>query len=687
MPEPITAPARRLRSARLPVLVAAVALLVGACAGAAQQAGPASSPAPAPTAPATTPPSPPSTEPAPESAPESSAPAPEPATEPATDRGDARWRAVEELIPADGTITPEVALTAYATVYGPTSGAPGVDVPEQPAIIRSGSEVLRWVSAHWEQLPPESRADIQAAATETPPSGLRGLRTGQQPVDRCGYVVFAPSNAPEIEPWRQAVQSALATIEHEWGPLGIPVELSFGAKSNVYADASPIAPDCAAPATGCHIRIHRGLVQADASEHAPTLVHELIHCFQLATVPVERFSSIASWQVEGIAEWAAVHFGGPRPDDLSWWTRYLDTPEESLYARTYSANGFFHTLEALGTDPWQGWRQAALLNNRSAYDAYVGAVRQQFEDSWASGFVRDPGLGEAWDQYPALAPASQPALAESAVISGSDLRVEAAPVSSRLERVDVSQADVVRLLVGGAGRGRLAWATGEETVLAGTPTPIERCALAEGCVCPDGTAIEAYAGDSVLVAISGIEQLTEVIVIGLTLEEACNGASPTVETGTIPAALHVDPCVVGTWQNGAFTIPGPDPAYTLTGGEGAVITVTDVGGLEVDLGPMQPMVAYDPQLDATVATTSSGVGRATITAEAGAWTVSAADIASVLGRLEISGPATVSRDVAGGPGLFVALMSGTYECAANALSISTPDPVTGTAVTVGFTRT
>ena len=153
------------------------------------------------------------------------------------------------------------------------------------------------------------------------------------------------------------------------------------------------------PAAHCTIELSV-LPHTDGGLRA-TVAHEVFHVFQFVMAgslanfyrPPEK-----NWLIEGSATWVEAELVKYAPGAHEWWLRYLGSPDTALFARTYSAVGFFGHLAASGISPWARFKAMfAAESSAAAYEAAVGG-NKVFLNSEASVFFREPAFGPAWDQ-------------------------------------------------------------------------------------------------------------------------------------------------------------------------------------------------------------------------------------------------------------------------------------------------
>lgn len=129
-----------------------------------------------------------------------------------------------------------------------------------------------------------------------------------------------------------------------------------------------------------------------------TLAHGVAHCHQGFLAPdVAAYRAEPGWTIEGGADWAGVSLA--LVAEPTHWEEYL-TVEASLFARAYSAMGWWFHLEHLGRDVWTALRTiwTGAQDSRSAYVAAGGDLDDVY-DAWAASMTRIPAFGDVWDVH------------------------------------------------------------------------------------------------------------------------------------------------------------------------------------------------------------------------------------------------------------------------------------------------
>jgi hypothetical protein len=264
-----------------------------------------------------------------------------------------------------------------------------------------------------------------------------------------------------------------------------------------------------------------------------TIAHEMFHCFQDDLISKLGKGNLSvsgppGWIMEGQAQWVGENIAGPTFDGGAKWGSYLTTPEYSLFVREYDAVGFYQHMSEEGIDPWgrfdamiTAWEGGSSGSgaNSDAFKA-AGALADTFLDTWASGFFRDPSLGDAWyAQGPWTVHVA--ANIHEVTLAPGDVQSRAAPpVTSQLWTV-TSASDIVEV----HGQNRVRMHVGSLPEL-----PVEQrwlCTKSGGCECPPGKSysgpdLENTGGETEIdFGITGSLAASSVTVTGHSLDEFC----------------------------------------------------------------------------------------------------------------------------------------------------------------------
>jgi hypothetical protein len=160
----------------------------------------------------------------------------------------------------------------------------------------------------------------------------------------------------------------------------------------------------AGPAAACEVEL--AVLPHTNGELRDTVAHEVFHAYQAVMAgTLENFNRPENdWLIEGSAEWAESQLIAKDRSARHEWARYLRSPGTQLFARTYSAVGFFGHMASSGISPWGRLAQMfAATSAAASWEAGI-AGNTKYLDSEASAFFREPALGAAWDQSGANVP-------------------------------------------------------------------------------------------------------------------------------------------------------------------------------------------------------------------------------------------------------------------------------------------
>jgi hypothetical protein len=595
-------------------------------------------------------------------------------------------RLAAEAATPDGAVPLETALAGFSLAFG---ALPGVELPDGPAGDVDGTAAMDWMAQHLDELTPEQRAAVDIALTPLDgngnpvlppaPAGRSALPQADAEVRGCYGEVPLFEDVPSSRRYRRVVDRAVFLVEERLGPLLATPYVGFGPGSHL-ADAAGYAPDCDSTATSCTIRITPFGASAPTDRLLQFLVHEVVHCFQAATIPIRDHQRRPAWLKEGFPTYAGLALGGDGPL-TSWWRTYLTHPWRSLYSQSYEALGFFALIEASGQDPFLTFRSAyydATLEGE--FRGAAGSAYDVVMSTWASSFARESDRGLAWDATgPLITPHVYDRGDSVAIAEGEQWALGAGDVASQLAHLTLD-AEVITTSVAPGTFGRLGFDSHDDVELrAGDDV---WCNRDGGCECPEGspgagTATSPVPSIGVLVAITGWGAAGGLIEVrGMSLDDLCG------EAPEVPPA--VEACLVGTWVSDAFVDPGPIPDYDAVGGDGAVVVIAADGTVDYDLDPMASLVSFDTQIDIGFESASFGEAHGHITATGGVVTLVDLDDTLTYHTLSVGG---LQNELPAGPAALIYLASTTtYTCAGDQLVTTQPDVIEGGTIQITFQR-
>jgi von Willebrand factor type D domain len=390
------------------------------------------------------------------------------------------WERTLDGIRPDGSITPQLALRAFAIAYGPL---PGVKRPPGPlGVPDTGTDAIALVASVWERLTRAQQAAIERAvgARHAPGSPLQG-RSAE-----------AGGTLTE-DPLLTGLAKKYADYYSARMPSPVPVMKVYKTSEDFGPEAHTVGVDAAgnwasgAPTASCVIRVApKGMAllknPTGAKAFEYVVAHEVFHCFQFMMYTGTR----VPWLREGLADWASYrvtgYTGGTHYPD------YLKTPTRPLFGRSYDAVGFWGRIEEVG-----GWDSLwatipgimAEPNQDTAY-ALAGGTNPGFLGTWPSAAWRMKGAGSAWNQlspYP-VSTSDVPVL--GGVIIGSALlqQVWRHSLSQYLVLPDPNRPLVN--VVGSEGHLRAGTYTQDFGLIFGQNADNAWFCFAGKCECPDG---------------------------------------------------------------------------------------------------------------------------------------------------------------------------------------------------------
>lgn len=323
------------------------------------------------------------------------APAPD---EPAAP-GTSRWDRLLDRTGDDGEITVDMAVDAFSLAVAPLPGA-SVEPDASDPPIHDATLAVSWALRHFDELTPDQQAAVGRALS--PAEGRAGFRAGAAPKIGCYGQVVATGDSPDAGPIRQVADGLITELEGRLAgaitlvaPTYILLDHRDLGLGTAYTWADPGDCDENAMAT-CTIHLSAKAEASDPTTLRGILAHELMHCFQFQYLGVAAYE-MPDWILEGAPAWVGEDIAGGTPISTPWWTKYLTTPERSLYSRSYDAIGFYAHLDEIGIDPWT--RFTAIYDGFSFEPAWeaAGASSGSFLESWPSSTLRRTDIGRAWD--------------------------------------------------------------------------------------------------------------------------------------------------------------------------------------------------------------------------------------------------------------------------------------------------
>ncbi len=434
---------------------------------------------------------------------------------------------LDEIAP-NGDVSRSTALAAFSIAVTPL---PGVSVPAGPpgTELFSGTEPVRWLRSYESTLSAEQR---KVAKPYLHPSAAAGAAAGlgDGATTAVAVAVARSGAAPASERLADATQAAeqaeiakmLSLLAAHLGPLGYtpPAVIMPDPQGTAYAQAVRRDED----PSKCDMQFFPKGVALSGVNLDFVVAHELFHCYQDKTDAAAMVGHTGAWWIEGTACWAALAITGAAGPMYDHWNEYLQSPEKSLFSRSYDAFGFFEQIQSAGADPWPlVLKLVSASSDKDRYAFLVADVTPGYQQVAASAFFREPSIGPAWDMtgpgIPSTKTTSYPGIGPGQSVSASAYADAIANVTSHADVTSV-RAD---------GYVRVAAESGLDRVVASGAT-LDLCTKIGGCKCPEGStgSPPTTAGDTLMhLALTGDANGAQAQVTSHTLDEYCKRAPTT----------------------------------------------------------------------------------------------------------------------------------------------------------------
>ncbi|HEY7024113.1 MAG TPA: hypothetical protein VH371_04040, partial [Candidatus Limnocylindrales bacterium] len=436
-----------------------------------------------------------------------SAQPPSPSPSDAVTAGDSSYDHLFDQIGDDGSVSMATALQAFALAIAPLPGVTPPQGSDPPLYERMDATfAIDWLTPYLDQLTPDQQAAVAAALTPASdavviqPTGAPGATpNGFVPNEALAAGPGFVSDASPDQVYVDQVSAAVPVIAAKLGrglhwPINVTLNPTQKAGADFLAYTEPELSQGRTKMTGCNVFVNPLLVaQNDFPLVQEAMAHEAFHCFQLQlefetghltfyNAPTNKGKATRyGWIIEGQAQWVGEAVAGPTQDGDAWWSIYLASPERPLWRRTYDAQGFYQHLAEEGIDPWSVFD--AMLETDSDQAAYLAAngSNDQFLNTWASGFVRNQSLPQAWDAQGPWFTNAHAQVVVKPVKNGDSFPLEAAPVTNADFALQ-STADITELTFKGHAR---MYTDGVDTPAVET---VDLCTntTANACNCPAG---------------------------------------------------------------------------------------------------------------------------------------------------------------------------------------------------------
>lgn len=542
------------------------------------------------------------------------------ATDPPAPTGPTPWSEAVAAYDPETATDPAAALALFSLAFGPVTGTP---LPLGEAAVASGATgdltfAYRAALGVWDQLTDEQRAGVQAAMQAAPDSSTTEAAgfAGRRVADAPDPALVAAITAAAVQ-FRSTIAAKIGDFK---GSLHVTVaEIRGTVPADVLAYAN--SPIVGGAYTDCNITVMPNGAAAGAEALLNIMAHEVFHCFQFdAYHTAAAMGRAPGWVIEGGAAWAAAVIADAQLTTSGYWRTYLTQITTPLPTRKYDAVGFWAHLAETGVDPWSIFHEVWKVGGTPASFVAAGADTSSFLDTWASGLLRDPARGPAWDTTGPFITNDMAAAKSLVVPDEGAVSVTAAPYSNGMLQMSTA-ADIVEFST--TGHVRVSDGT-IDTVVATT----EFCVHAGSCDCPDdpNDIPPALLGADAIVAVTGGPDGTTLSAIGKSLATHCKRpvqvfldrpASKGLMAGRI---VELTSCSgpyghwVGVIRDGGITDgAGFDVAFndipidvTLsTAAPSAHTTVTDI--IPTPIGPVDLLLELDISTDgSTLSITGTG---------------------------------------------------------------------------------
>ncbi|MEU8139610.1 VWD domain-containing protein [Streptodolium elevatio] len=468
------------------------------------------------------------------------------------------WSNVMAMLGPDGSVSEDMAMSAFATVFGPVPGGQVQSGSRED--LTSGSAALRWVWKYWDGLTEEQHEAVSrlsgwdgppqreggaAAATDRRPSGSAtptALRTVRQPCPAAA-VTDAPAVTARLRAWWPKLAAK----------IGVPGQVTFltcqfSTPAPVEEGQPPPPANAAASSTGtvdergpyCRINFYApyNAPDRDDATRDELMIHELAHCAEgIILGNLADYGAQPPWVAEGLADWMAGKLSGHFASRSApgKWTAYLTRQKRLLTEHSYEGLGFWWELDFRGVDVWTTGRAAVVASakngvarNEAAFAAALGAKRQLVLEGWPASYTREIARDPAWDIVGIGVTGDRVTLKNTVEVASSGQPVPfVSPAFDPNQTALNITAEVLRLSHGGGAQvfGRFGPGTIGDYVLSAHMGTIF-CTLGSACECPkdtpgEGTSFERINRGRGVVAVSGGEYAAAVRITGQTLADFC----------------------------------------------------------------------------------------------------------------------------------------------------------------------
>ena len=318
-----------------------------------------------------------------------------------SDQAQSPYQQLQAQVRPDGSVSKETALEAFALAIAPL---PGVTPPSgaKPQLYEQidGTFAVDWLLPYLDQLTPNQQAAVNAALAADPKAPVVSPEPAGVPFVVAADASDTLNDMILLHDARQAealnLGLTLSTDSFEYR-LSVNATQQDEKDSLAYSTEGQRIVD-GTPKLVCDIHVNPSLVslsQTDPLTTKASLAHEMFHCFQMDHLAGRPRPP--AWIREGQAAWVGETIAGLTPIGAKWWEGYLQSPTSSLYARIYSAVGFYIHLAEKGINPWKVMFPMLDAADNDAAVKAAGGTADAFLDTWSSGLFRDASLGADWN--------------------------------------------------------------------------------------------------------------------------------------------------------------------------------------------------------------------------------------------------------------------------------------------------
>jgi hypothetical protein len=499
------------------------------------------------------------------------------------------WDKVMSMADKQGNAGVQMALQAFALVYGPV---PGVTPPSGSAGPGGYAGMpANWILSHWDAL----SADQQKAVAGYLRLDLNTVHSGR--LRAAGEVKRIPSLSLQkcnsladlvTVKTRDAPKEFTDLVAETRPKVELVVGKGFDAKITVCVadedlkgDVNTFAETLSEVGSGgsleCRITYFPYGSKQPATSRLEITAHELTHCMnaRIASNRADPLGLVAipSWIDEGICNWVAYRIAGATPNLTDWWKKYLANPRVPLFQRSYDAFAFFQHIENVRADMAQSIVRTVGIQgpdySSKALDAVTSPNREAVLNTHASSFLGWKGRGapvigaDPWFlNGPGLFSGGLQITKHDLVNDGGPAEAISAGLGDG-DLIEINiQADIVMITsldAGGGAFGRFGPGASGDFQLDDAIGKIF-CAKQGGCKCPDGKAPEIpltqIDGGQAFLAVTGGLFAAGASAVGYSLDKFCREKPKPQKLTAAPSGGGV---IVGAGCGGRCASTGGEP--------------------------------------------------------------------------------------------------------------------------------